>query len=171
MNSRQTETSETTDDAPGEEHLVIFRLGNEYFGIDIQIVQEIVRMQAITPIPGAETWVEGITNLRGRVVAVVDLRTRCGIPAAEHTVETRIVVANGENGTIGLIVDAVTEVLRIPGASIEEPEDILGVVTDGHIRAIAKLEDRLVSLVNLDVLLPRHLEIDAAEDDAELSAA
>jgi purine-binding chemotaxis protein CheW len=171
MNSGQTEPTDANDDSRGEEHLVIFRLGSESFGIDIQIVQEIVRMQAITPIPGAHTWIEGVTNLRGRVVAVIDLRTRCGITASEHTAETRIVVANSERGAIGLIVDAVTEVLRIPGASIDEPEDILGVVANGHIRAIARLDDRLVSLVNLEVLLPQHLEVEAAEEDAELSAA
>jgi purine-binding chemotaxis protein CheW len=171
MNNRTNEAGESSTNRSGEEHLVIFRLGNEFFGVDIQMVQEIVRMQAITPIPGADVWVEGITNLRGRVVAVVDLRTRCGIVAGEHTAQTRIVVANTDQGTVGLIVDAVTEVLRIPDSNIEEPEDILGVVADGHVRAIAKLEDRLVSLVNLDVLLPRPVEVGGATRDEEPVAA
>lgn len=141
-----------------EEHVVIFRLADEFYALDIQAVQEIVRMQAITAIPGADAWVEGITNLRGRVVPVVDLRRRCGVPAAEHTPETRIVVVSSANGMVGLIVDAVSEVMRIPGDQIESPSSIVTVPENSYLRGIAKLEDRLVSLMELDGVLPAEQE-------------
>ena len=86
-----------------EEHVVIFRLADEFYALDIQTVQEIVRMQTITSIPGSDFWVEGITNLRGRVVPVIDLRKRCGVDAGEYSAETRIVVVSSAGGMVGLI--------------------------------------------------------------------
>ena len=141
-----------------EEHVVIFRLADEHYGIDIQSVQEIVRMQAITAIPGAEDWVEGITNLRGRVVPVVDLRRRCRITAREHGPETRIVVVSSSKGMVGLIVDAVTEVMRIPGDQVEAPNEIVSVPANAYFRGIAKLDTRLVSLLDLEGVLLQDLE-------------
>lgn len=158
-------------DARSEEHVVIFRLGEEFYALDIQAIQEIVRLQAITPIPGAEPWLTGITNLRGRVVPVVDLRVRCGTPVAEPTSETRIVVANGDHGTVGFIVDAVTEVLRIPLEQIEAPAAFVSPARR-YLRAIAKLEGRLVSLMDLDGILPTDGEMeDLAIEGATTEAA
>lgn len=158
---------ETSEAAGTDEHVVIFRLADEYYALDIQAVQEIVRMQNITSIPGADHWVEGITNLRGRVVPVIDLRRRCGVPAAEHTNETRIVVVSTSNGMVGLIVDAVSEVMRIPGEQVEVPSGIVNVPENNYLRGIAKLEDRLVSLMDLDGLLPT----DASYGDTREQAA
>ena len=151
-----------------EEHVVIFRLGEEFYALDIQSIQEIVRMQAITPIPGAEPWVEGITNLRGRVVPVIDLRVRCGMAPADHSAETRIVVVNAEGGMVGFIVDAVTEVMRIPADQIEPPAPFVS-SAGRYVRGIAKLEDRLVSLMNLAGVLPG--DDDLALSDSETEAA
>ena len=137
-----------------EEHVVIFRLADEFYALDIQAVQEIVRMQTITSIPGSDVWVEGITNLRGRVVPVIDLRKRCGVDAGEYTAETRIVVVSSTTGMVGLIVDAVSEVMRIPGDQVEQPSAIVSVPENTYLRGIAKLEDRLVSLMDLDGVLP-----------------
>ncbi len=138
-----------------EEHVVIFRLSDEYYALDIQAVQEIVRMQTITAIPGSDAWVEGITNLRGRVVPVIDLRRRCGINASDYTAETRIVVVSSPNGMVGLIVDAVSEVMRIPSAQVEPPGTIVSGAGNSYLRGIAKLKDHLVSLMDLDgILLP-----------------
>lgn len=150
-----TETQgDMSEPAGTDEHVVIFRLADEYYALDIQTVQEIVRMQNITSIPGADPWVEGITNLRGRVVPVIDLRRRCGVPASEHTNETRIVVVSTSNGMVGLVVDAVSEVMRIPGEQVEVPSGIVNVPENNYLRGIAKLDDRLVSLMDLDGLLP-----------------
>lgn len=146
-----------------EEHVVIFRLGDENYALDIQWVQEIVRLQSITSVPGSDAWVYSVTNLRGRVVPVIDLRVRCGINAAPFSAETRIVVVNGEEGMVGLIVDAVTEVMRIPASQVEPPGSMVGEHT--FLRGIAKLEGRLVSLMDLRGILPG-----ATPDEAAMPA-
>lgn len=165
--------NETSSEAAGmpdpEEHVVIFRLHDEYYALDIQTVQEIVRMQAITSIPGSEFWVEGITNLRGRVVPVIDLRKRCGIQASDYTPETRIVVVGTVNGMVGLIVDAVSEVLRIPADRVELPSSIVAVPENTYLRGIAKLEDRLISLMDLDGVLPS--DADGLSGERQAAAA
>jgi purine-binding chemotaxis protein CheW len=152
-----------------EEHVVIFRLSEEYYAIDIKSVQEIVRMQSITSIPGSEDWVEGITNLRGRVVPVIDLRKRCVVPVAEHTAETRIVVVSGPTGMVGFVVDAVTEVLRIAADQIEFPSTIVSAPANSYLRGIAKLDDRLISLLDLDGLVPE--SGDESSDDGRHAVA
>lgn len=164
--ARPEHAADTAGLPVSEEHVVIFKLADEYYALDIQAVQEIVRMQTITAIPGADYWVEGITNLRGRVVPVVDLRKRCGVPSGEYTPETRIVVVNSVNGMVGLIVDAVSEVMRIPGEQIEPPSAIVAGVDNVYLRGIAKLEDRLVSLIDLEGVLPA-----AVEEYADVSRA
>jgi len=167
MASKIAGITESASTAHGEEHVVIFRLADEFYALDIQAVQEIVRMQNITSIPGSEYWVEGITNLRGRVVPVLDLRRRCSVAAGDHTPETRIVVVNGQNGMVGLIVDAVTEVMRIPAEQVEPPSSIVTVPQNGYLRGIAKLEERLVSLMDLHGVLPG----EAIEEQEELLEA
>ncbi len=146
--------SEGAAASTAEEHVVIFRLADEHYALDIQAVQEIVRMQAITSIPGADAWVEGITNLRGRVVPVIDLRRRCNVPAGDHTPETRIVVVGSPNGMVGLIVDAVSEVMRIPADQVEPHSGIVKVPENSYLRGVAKLDDRLISLMDLEGVLP-----------------
>jgi purine-binding chemotaxis protein CheW len=152
--SKLDSTIEVSGQPTTEEHVVIFRLADEYYALDIQTVQEIVRMQTITSIPGSDFWVEGITNLRGRVVPVIDLRKRCGVNAGEYTAETRIVVVSSATGMVGLIVDAVSEVMRIPGEQVEAPSAIVSVPENTYLRGIAKLDDRLVSLMDLEGVLP-----------------
>ncbi len=169
MASRTSDSPEQASQPAAEEHVVVFRLGQEYYALDIQCVQEIVRMQTITAIPGADEWVEGITNLRGRVVPVIDLRRRCGIVTSEHTSETRIVVVSSQNGMVGLVVDAVSEVMRIPAEQIEPPSSIVAVPENSYLRGVAKLEDRLVSLMDLDGVLPAEGIADEA-DEVEVAA-
>lgn len=152
--ARLDAVSEPSSLPASEEHVVIFKLSDEYYALDIQTVQEIVRMQTITAIPGADFWVEGITNLRGRVVPVLDLRKRCGVPASDYTSETRIVVVSSATGMVGLIVDAVSEVMRIPSDQVEPPSAIVAGPENGYLRGVAKLEDRLVSLMDLEGVLP-----------------
>ncbi|MGE3075683.1 MAG: chemotaxis protein CheW [Dehalococcoidia bacterium] len=166
MATKLDPTNETAGQPASEEHVVIFRLADEFYALDIQAVQEIVRMQTITSIPGSDFWVEGITNLRGRVVPVVDLRKRCGVEAGEYSAETRIVVVGSATGMVGLIVDAVSEVMRIPGDQVEQPSSIVAVPENNYLRGIAKLEDRLVSLMDLEGVLPA-----GAEGELDFAAA
>lgn len=135
---------------PCEEHVVVFSLGGQQFALSIDCVQEIVRLQGITVIPGSDAWLEGITNLRGRVTPVIDLGKRCGLPAGTRTADSRIIVVSGGRGVVGLVVDSVSEVIRIPVEQIEAPGAILREQENQYLRGIAKLEDRLISLMDLD---------------------
>lgn len=146
-----------------DEHVVIFRLAEEFYALDIQHIQEIVRMQQITSIPGAAYYVDGLTKFRGSAIPVLDLRRRCGVTANEYTPDTRIVVVSGGDGMVGLTVDAVTEVRRIPAEQIEANSNVVRERENEYIRGIAKLEDRLVALIELDGLIPSGT---AADTDA-----
>lgn len=138
-----------------EIQLVVFELANESYGVEISRVQDINRMQEITEIPHAPESVVGVINLRGRVIPVVDLRTRFGMPSAEHTKSTRIVVVHMGEEPIGMIVDAVSQVLRIPTKIIEAPSPVLASVDSKYLLGIAKLEEELVVLLDLDYVLSK----------------
>ncbi len=108
-----------------EHQLVVFNLANEDYGVDIAAVEGIVKMQAITSVPRAPSFVEGITNLRGEVLPVIDLRKRFGLPHSEAGKETRIVNVDVGGIKVGMVVDAVSEVLRVSEEAIEPPSPIV----------------------------------------------
>jgi purine-binding chemotaxis protein CheW len=137
----------------GETQLVVFDLASEYYGVDIGDVREIIRMQNVTRVPGTPGYMEGVTNLRGKVVPVVDLRKRLELKVKQQTKESRIVVVDIGGKDVGVIVDGVTEVLRIPVASIEPPSQMIANSDSAYIRGIAKLGDKLVILLELDKVL------------------
>ena len=133
-----------------ENQLVLFDLANEHYGIDIASVDGIIKMQEVVSVPHAPSFVEGVTNLRGSVLPVIDLRKRFDIETIKATSETRIVVVNLEGKRkVGMIVDAVTEVLSIPEESIEPTPPIVSTVDSTFIIGIAKVDDRLVILLDL----------------------
>ena len=133
--------------------LVSFIIGNEEFGVDILYVQEINRMLSITKVPNAPEYVDGVINLRGRVIPVIDLRLKLGIPKKEHDKNTRIIVVEVSNKTVGFIVDAVNEVLRIPVNITEAPPEIVSGTNSEYIKAVGKLEDRLLILLDLEKIM------------------
>lgn len=158
-----------------EMQLVVFDLAAEYYGVDIGDVREIIRMQAITRVPGAPPFVEGVINLRGKVVPVVDLRKRLRLKAGEQTKESRIVVVDIGGRDVGVIVDAVTEVLRIPLSSIEPPSSMITNVDSDYLRGIAKLESKLIILLDLGKVLSTIdsqaiLSLEAAGEEALATA-
>jgi purine-binding chemotaxis protein CheW len=132
-----------------EKQLVIFELGNEHFGIDIASVEGIVKLQEITKIPQAPSYMEGITNHRGSVLPVIDLHKRFNMGLQEQTNETRIVVANVGNLKIGMIVSAVSEVLTIDDSVIEPPPPMVSNANSEFIIGVAKIGTRLVILLDL----------------------
>jgi purine-binding chemotaxis protein CheW len=147
---------EQADAALGEERqLVVFQLGAELYGVDIARVHEIIRLQAITRVPRAPKFVEGVINLRGKVIPVVDLRRRFGLPTAEHTRATRIVVVEIGDQVVGIIVDSVSEVLRINTSTVEPPSPVVAGIDSEYLHGIAKLPERLVILLDLDRVLAR----------------
>ena len=161
-----------TNESAGEIQLVVFDLASEYYGVDISDVREIMRMQAITRVPGAYNFVEGVINLRGKVVPVVDLRKRLGLNVSEHTKESRIVVIDIDSGEIGVIVDAVTEVLRVPKASIEPTSSVISQANSDYMWGIAKLSDKLIILIDpgkaLSSIDTSNLNIEAIMEAANL---
>lgn len=138
--------------------LVSFKVGTEEFGIDILKVQEINKMLHITKVPNAPNFVEGVVNLRGRIIPVIDLRKRLSIDEKKHDNKTRIVVVDIKGNIIGFIVDEVNEVLRIPKDIIENPPELVSKVNNDFITAVAKLEDRIIIMLDLDYLLEKDEE-------------
>ncbi|PKO15738.1 MAG: chemotaxis protein CheW [Chloroflexi bacterium HGW-Chloroflexi-10] len=136
-----------------ERQLVVFELADEHYGLDITSVESIIKMQAITKMPHALSFVEGITNLRGTVVPVMDLRRRFGVESKKADRETRIVVTNINRMQVGIIVDAVSQVLRIQDEAIEPPPPMATTVNSAFILGIAKLEGQLVILLDLEKIL------------------
>lgn len=136
-----------------EKQFVIFELSGEHFGIEIAAVESIVKMQKITRIPHAPDYVEGIMNLRGMVLPVVDLEKRFGMPAHKQAAGTRIVVANMGNVKIGMIVAGVSEVLNIEDSAIEATPPIVTSVNTRFITGVAKIDSRLIILLDLTCVL------------------
>ncbi|HEY8491248.1 MAG TPA: chemotaxis protein CheW [Dehalococcoidia bacterium] len=136
-----------------DEQVVAFHLGNERYGVEITAIQEIIQVGTVTPIPNAPAYLEGVTNLRGRIIPVVNLRHRLGMPPAEHTERTRIIVVTVDGTPVGLVVDAVSEVMRIPQADIEPPSVLVTLPDDDLVRGIGKTPEGLISLVNLRSLV------------------
>jgi purine-binding chemotaxis protein CheW len=137
--------------------LVSFKIGNEEFGVDILNVQEINRMTQITKVPNSPDFVEGVINLRGRIIPVIDLRSRIGIAKKEADKNTRIVVVEILEKTIGFIVDAVKEVLRIPSDITEAPPELVNGIDSDFIKAVGKLEDRLLILLDLEKIISKEI--------------
>jgi purine-binding chemotaxis protein CheW len=132
-----------------ENQLVVFNLANENYGVDIAAVDGIVKMQPITAVPHAPGFVEGVTNLRGEVLPVIDLRKRFGLPQGEITKDTRIVNVEMDGVKVGMMVDAVSEVLRVAEENIEPPSPIVVTVDSAFITGIAKVDERLIILLDL----------------------
>ena len=136
-----------------EKQLVVFDLANEVYGMDIGVVLEIIRMQEITKVPRTPEFVEGIINLRGKIIPVVDLRKRFSLPVTDETADNRIVVVDIDGQGIGMVVDAVAEVIRISTGSIEPPSEAITTQESDYLLGIAKLEDRLIILLDMNKLL------------------
>jgi purine-binding chemotaxis protein CheW len=142
-----------------EKQMVLFELGTETYGLDIATVHEIIRMQPITKVPKASFYVEGVINLRGRVIPVIDIGKRFGFDKTEKAKNNRIVVVKIKDTTLGIIVDAVTEVIRVPIDSIDPVSDIVTSGTSDYLLGIAKLPDKMIILLALDKLLSGDKEL------------
>jgi len=135
--------------------LVGFRIGKETFGVPIDLVHEIVRVPEITAVPDAPDYVEGVINLRGKIVSVIDLRKRFGEKKIERTRKNRILVAEIERKMVGLIVDAASEVLRVCPSEIEGPPDVLDDAEVKYVTGVGKLNGRLIILVDLAKIMQK----------------
>ena len=133
--------------------LVSFHIADEEFGVDILKVQEIIRPIQITQMPNSPDYVEGVINLRGRIVPIVDLRMRLGLEKKKADNNTRIIVVELNDKTTGFMVDSVSEVLRISRNITEPPPELIAGINSEYITAVGKLEDRLLILLDMEKIL------------------
>lgn len=127
---------------------VLFRVGDSDYVLPAADVLQMESYSGATPVPGAATYVAGLVQVRGRVVPVVDLRARFGLPPAHATIDTRVVVVQRDERTIGLLVDSAREVLQIDAENIKAPPEVLGRDSKGFVKAVAKSGQRLVMLID-----------------------
>ncbi|WP_447977018.1 chemotaxis protein CheW [Candidatus Nitrospira bockiana] len=153
----RTTTAVQTDEGERNDRecrqLVTCCLDEEEFAVDILSVQEINRMVEITRVPKAPAFVEGVINLRGRIIPVLNLRRRFGMAEASRTARSRIVVVNVKGRTVGLIVDSVSEVLQISKDAIEPPPSLETAIGAEFIQGVGRIKDRLLILIDLHNLL------------------
>ncbi|HTW57889.1 MAG TPA: chemotaxis protein CheW [Terriglobales bacterium] len=163
MESNATANANVVGRASGQDHsqtrnellqLVGFRVGGEEYGLDILRVQEIIRLQHLTRVPNSPDSMDGVMNLRGKIIPVIALRKRFGLEPVNADKETRIVVVEIHGTVLGFIVDSVSEVLRIPVDTVEPPP-LLGKATQDYVSGVGKIDERLLILLDVDRLLNR----------------
>ena len=140
--------------------LVTFKIGDEEFGFDIFKVKEINRMLDITQMPNSQSSVKGVVNLRGSVIPVISLRNKLNFSDVEYNKDTRIIVVEYKSKSIAFIVDEVSEVLRIQTSIIEKPPEMTTSVESAYINGVAKLENRLLILLDFDKMLTSQEEME-----------
>ncbi|HJX85786.1 MAG TPA: chemotaxis protein CheW [Candidatus Angelobacter sp.] len=138
-----------------ELHIVGFRIGRETFGVPIAMVHEIVRVPDITAVPEAPDYVEGVINLRGKIVPVIDLRKRFGELEIESTKKNRILVAEVDHKMVGLMVDAASEVIKLPESDVEPAPNVFEEGELNYVTGVGKLGGRLIILVDLTRILQK----------------
>ncbi len=143
----------------GETQLVVFVLASEEFACNIADVREVLKMISITPLPRSINFVEGVINLRGEVIPVIDLRMRFNLPSVERTDESRIIIVEVEERMVGLTVDSVSEVIRLSNQQIQEaPNQVAGEQTN-LIMGVGKIDERMLIILNLERILASEEQI------------
>jgi len=132
---------------------VTYRLDNETYGINVMQVQEVLRYTEIAPVPGAPNYVLGIINLRGNVVTVIDTRSRFGLPSAEITDNSRIVIIESDENVVGILVDSVAEVVYLRSSEIDSTPNVGTEESTKFIQGVSNRDDELLILVDLNKLL------------------
>jgi len=144
--------------------MVGFKVDREFFGVPIEKVKEIVRVPEITHVPDAPEFVEGVINLRGKIVPVVDMRKRLGAKTNEPSRTSRVLILEMDTGVVGLIVDSASEILKISDEAIEPPPELVSSIGGDYITGVGKLNDKLIVMLDLKRLM-------SAEEIKRLDAA
>ena len=151
MNSTLTDDAHASGDLL---QLVVFQLGGEEFGVEIMQVQEIIRMPEITRIPQSPEYVEGVINLRGKIIVVINLDTKFGLHSKELDEDSRIIIVEVGDNVVGMVVDSVSEVMRLASSSVEPaPEIISTKIKADYLKGVGKLDERLLILLDLERVL------------------
>jgi purine-binding chemotaxis protein CheW len=137
-----------------EKQIVVFRISTEEFGVDINEVREIIKLEDVTRIPNAESYVEGVINLRGKIIVIIDLAKKLGLAEKSASKDTRIIVIEVNSSTLGMVVDSCNEVMRLQGEQVESaPEIIKRKIKEDFIEGVAVLKERLIILLDLAKIL------------------
>jgi len=161
------------DTAVGEQFLT-FMLNGEEYGVDILRVQEIKGWENATEIPNTPPYVLGVINLRGAIMPVIDMRLRFGFPSVEYTAATVVIVLrvrneNGQERTMGFVVDAVSDVYNIPVGNLQPPPDFGGTIRTDYVRGLAMVDEKMVILLDVDYLVASDVAMIDAEEPAEIA--
>ncbi len=143
---------------PGNRELIAFRVGRQEFCINVMMVREIRGWTAATTLPRSPRYVRGVINLRGAVLPIVDLAIRLGLPASEPTARNVIIVVQIGNQQVGLLVDAVSDILTANSANIQPSPDVSSDLVKTFVKGLLPVDGRMISLITLDNALPRELE-------------
>ncbi|MHA6251275.1 chemotaxis protein CheW [Oceanobacillus sp. CAU 1775] len=135
--------------------VIVFNLNGEEYALPVEYVGAIERLHPITRVPETANFVKGVINLRGVIIPIIDLRLRFELEETELTDENRIIIVNVNNLEVGIIVDAANDVIDIPRDIIEEPPEVIGSVDVDYVEGVAKLDQRLLVLLNLDLVLAK----------------
>lgn len=135
----------------GATQLIIFELDGREYALPVESVSEVLRMVTLSPAPEAPHWLPGVINLRGGVVSVVDLRTKLGLPPADWTVKTPIIVAECNGTLMGLLADAVVELLTVPMSSVSPPDEQFGGMASS-VSGVARVGERIIFIFDLERL-------------------
>jgi purine-binding chemotaxis protein CheW len=154
-------TEITKTDAPRARELIAFRIGAQEFCVDIMSVREIRGWTPATPLPQSPNFVRGVVNLRGAVLPIVDLAARLGFPLAEPTARHVIIVAQIGGQVVGLLVDAVSDILTVTDDLLQATPDVASELAKTFVRGVLAIEQRMISLISLDHVLPE-LQAEAA---------
>ncbi|MBP1991316.1 chemotaxis protein CheW [Paenibacillus eucommiae] len=137
-----------------EKKVIVFALGSEEYGVEVEKVRTIERMQPLTRVPKTPAFIQGVINLRGIVIPIIDLRSRFGLERAEYNENTRIIIVSAGDYEVGLIVDAANDVIDIDTDNIDLPPEIVGGIKAKYLEGIARVGDnRLLVLLNLEQVL------------------
>ncbi len=147
--------------------LIGFFVGAEEYGLEILRVREIIRVREITRLPRSPGFVKGIINLRGDVIPILSLGERFGLERKEASADTRVIVVEIGGQLIGMVVDAVSQVLRVPADQIDPPPPIIGGLAREYVAGVAKVGDRLVILLNIDRILSKDEQVQLADLEAD----
>jgi purine-binding chemotaxis protein CheW len=155
MERRTTGLRSFAEATEHETQVVTFQLAKEEYAIDILQVQEIVMIIPITRMPKAPHFIEGIVNLRGQMIPIIDMRKRFALPEAEHDADTRIIIVNidADKEIVGMVVDGVRDVIRLPDSAISPPPPMIQGISAEYLRGIGQFNERLLIMLDLDRVL------------------
>ena len=133
--------------------LISFTVGEEEYGLELLRVKEVIRMRQITWLPRAPHCVKGIINLRGEVIAIIDLRDRLGLSSIEQTATTRVIVVEVEGRSVGVVVDSASQVVRVPANQFDPAPPVMGKAAGEFIIGVGKIGEKLIILIDVDRIL------------------